>query len=158
MWRGLEVVITGLTRNFGRTCEFRPPPILLDTSQHWKSQNRIFFAFSPVFSPTNFWANFWKENRMKIDTESCPSGRRCSTRNAVSRKASRVQIPNSPPHRRSKVRFAPAFLCPNSINLHFRRLSICFQNFRPPAEQALSPSPVPRWSWTCNPSGRRYSP
>ena len=30
-------------------------------------------------------------------TESCPSGRRCSTRNAVSRKASRVRIPNSPP-------------------------------------------------------------
>ena len=30
-------------------------------------------------------------------TESCPSGRRCSTRNAVGRKASRVRIPNSPP-------------------------------------------------------------
>ena len=29
--------------------------------------------------------------------ESCPSGRRCSTRNAVGRKASRVRIPNSPP-------------------------------------------------------------
>ena len=30
-------------------------------------------------------------------TESCPSGRRCSTRNAVDRKVSRVRIPNSPP-------------------------------------------------------------
>ena len=29
--------------------------------------------------------------------ESCPSGRRCSTRNAVSRKGPRVRIPNSPP-------------------------------------------------------------
>ena len=57
------------------------PPLLLDVPQHRKSQNRIFFAVSPVFSPTNFWANFRKENRTKIDTESCPSGRRCSTRN-----------------------------------------------------------------------------
>ena len=32
--------------------------------------------------------------------ESCPSGRRCSTRNAVSRKGPRVRIPNSPPSRR----------------------------------------------------------
>ena len=58
------------------------PLILLDIPQHRKSQNRIFFAVSPVFSPTNFRANFWKENRTKIDTESCPSGRRCSTRNS----------------------------------------------------------------------------
>ena len=57
------------------------PPLLLDVPQHRKSQNRIFFAFSPVFSPTNFRAIFWKKARMKIDTESCPSGRRCSTRN-----------------------------------------------------------------------------
>lgn len=75
------------------------PPLLLDVPQHRKSQNRIFFAFSPVFSPTSFRAIFWKKTRMKIDTESCPSGRRCSTRNAVSRKASRVRIPNSPPRK-----------------------------------------------------------
>ena len=36
---------------------------------------------------------------MEIDTESCPSGRRCSTRNAVDRKVSRVRIPNSPPQK-----------------------------------------------------------
>ena len=43
--------------------------------------------------------------------ESCPSGRRCSTRNAVGRKASRVRIPNSPP-RRSKLCIACSdFLC-----------------------------------------------
>ena len=40
-----------------------------------------------------------EENRTKIDTESCPSGRRCSTRNAVDRKVSRVRIPNSPPRK-----------------------------------------------------------
>ena len=72
------------TRNFGRACDFRPP-LLLNVPQHRKSQNRIFFAFSPVFSPTNFRAIFWKKARMKIDTESCPSGRRCSTRNRVGR-------------------------------------------------------------------------
>lgn len=55
-----------------------------------------------------------------------------------------VRIPPYPPHCRSKVRFAPAFLCPNFIDLRFRRLSICFQNSRPPAEQALSPLPAPR--------------
>ena len=31
--------------------------------------------------------------------ESCPSGRRCSTRNAVCRNAPRVRIPNSPPEK-----------------------------------------------------------
>ena len=33
----------------------------------------------------------------KNDTESCPSGRRCSTRNAVWGNSPRVRIPNSPP-------------------------------------------------------------
>ena len=32
-----------------------------------------------------------------MNTESCPSGRRCSTRNAVCLTAPRVRIPNSPP-------------------------------------------------------------
>lgn len=85
------------------------PPLLLDIPQHRKSQNRIFFAFSPVFSPTNFRAIFWKKARMKIDTESCPSGRRCSTRNAVDRKVSRVRIPNSPPQKACKQARLQAF-------------------------------------------------
>ena len=55
-----------------------------------------------------------------------------------------VRIPPYPPHCRSKVHFAPAFLCPNFITLRFRRLSGCFQSCRPPAEQALSPSPAPK--------------
>ena len=88
------------------------PLILLDIPQHRKSQNRIFFAVSPVFSPTNFRAIFWKKARMKIDTESCPSGRRCSTRNAVDRKVSRVRIPNSPPQKACKqARLQAFFLC-----------------------------------------------
>lgn len=45
------------------------------------------------------------------------------------------------------------FLCPNFINLRFRRLSICFQNSRPPAEQALSPLPAPRIFWICSRDG-----
>ena len=42
--------------------------------------------------------------------ESCPSGRRCSTRNAVSRKASRVRIPNSPPKSPARKRFSASWL------------------------------------------------
>lgn len=42
----------------------------------------------------------------KPNMESCPSGRRCSTRNAVSRKASRVRIPNSPPVESLDTQFA----------------------------------------------------
>ena len=38
------------------------PPLLLDVPQHGKSQNRIFFAFSPVFSPNEFLSNFLEEN------------------------------------------------------------------------------------------------
>ena len=34
-----------------------------------------------------------------INTESCPSGRRCSTRNAVWGNSPRVRIPNSPPEK-----------------------------------------------------------
>ena len=64
-----------------------------------------------------------------------------------------VRIPPYPPHCRSKVRFAPAFLCPNFINLRFRRLSGCFQSCRPPAEQALSPSPAPRIFGSCSRDG-----
>ena len=53
-----------------------------------------------------------------------------------------VRIPPYPPHRRSKANFAPAFLCPNSINLRFRRLSVCSQSSRPPAEQGHKRRPA----------------
>ena len=43
--------------------------------------------------------------------ESCPSGRRCSTRNAVWGNSPRVRIPNSPPLLRAgKWRFSGSFL------------------------------------------------
>lgn len=42
--------------------------------------------------------------------ESCPSGRRCSTRNAVSRKGPRVRIPNSPPKSPVNMRVCWTFL------------------------------------------------
>ena len=43
--------------------------------------------------------------------ESCPSGRRCSTRNAVRVKPPRVRIPNSPPYKRNpdKIGFVGIF-------------------------------------------------
>ena len=49
--------------------------------------------------------------------ESCPSGRRCSTRNAVSRKGPRVRIPNSPPESPVNMRVCWTFLfCSSSEN------------------------------------------
>ena len=126
------------------------PPLLLDVPQHRKSQNRIFFAFSPVFSPTNFRAIFWKKARMKIDTESCPSGRRCSTRNAVDRKVSRVRIPNSPPKTQSYQGFRPydwAFLFSQGhIGVHdFRQeLRYASRSALCPAESGYCPLHLPR--------------
>ena len=51
-----------------------------------------YFVVLSVSSFQKFWKRFsdWH-------MESCPSGRRCSTRNAVDREVSRVRIPNSPP-------------------------------------------------------------
>ena len=126
------------------------PLILLDIPQHRKSQNRIFFAVSPVFSQTNFRAIFWKKARMKIDTESCPSGRRCSTRNAVDRKVSRVRIPNSPPKTQSYQGFRPydwAFLFSQGhIGVHdFRQeLKYASRSALCPAESGYCPLHLPR--------------
>ena len=58
-------------------------------------------------------------------TESCPSGRRCSTRNAVSRKASRVRIPNSPPKTQSYQGF-----CPYDWAFRFSQGHISVHDFR----------------------------
>ena len=46
----------------------------------------------------------------KQNRESCPSGRWCSTRNAVSRKGPRVRIPNSPPKAPQNLGFAGLFV------------------------------------------------
>ena len=64
-----------------------------------------YFAVLSVSSFQKFWKRF-SDRHM----ESCPSGRRCSTRNAVSRKASRVRIPNSPPKSPVNMRVCWTFL------------------------------------------------
>ena len=61
-----------------------------------------------LFFPSVLAKSFSKENGITY-TVSCPSGRRCSTRNAVSRKASRVRIPNSPPKSPVNKRFSGLF-------------------------------------------------
>ena len=76
----------------------------------WNPRNRkplIFLGFprsSDVSSPLylsclslRFPAGFWRRFQAKSYMESCPSGRRCSTRNAVKSNLPRVRIPNSPP-------------------------------------------------------------
>ena len=75
-------------------------------------------------------------------TESCPRGRRCSTRNAVDRKVSRVRIPNSPPKTQSYQGFCPydwAFLFSQGhISVHdFRQELRCASRSAP----AASPAP-----------------
>ncbi len=42
--------------------------------------------------------------------ESCPSGRRCSTRNAVWGNSPRVRIPNSPPEKSDRFRLVGFFI------------------------------------------------
>ena len=85
------MVITGLTRNFLKSWLFAP------------LNKPVNSGFSPVrklnillFFPSVLSKSFWKKCGITY-TESCPSGRRCSTRNAVYRNVPRVRIPNSPP-------------------------------------------------------------
>ena len=52
-WRGIEVVITGLTRNFRAAWSFRPPEIL-DFKGFSKSKIEYFSVFSPAFLSKNF--------------------------------------------------------------------------------------------------------
>lgn len=77
-----------------------------------------------LFFPSVLAKSFSKENGITY-TESCPSGRRCSTRNAVSRKASRVRIPNSPPKSPVTKRFSGLFFF-----VRFRKTAS-----KPPQEQ-----------------------
>ena len=61
-----------------------------------------------LFFPSVLSKSFWKKGGITY-TESCPSGRRCSTRNAVYRNVPRVRIPNSPPKKSEKSRFFGLF-------------------------------------------------
>ena len=53
IWRRIEVVITGLTRNFTATWSFRPPEIL-DIKGFSKLKIEYFSVFSPAFLSKNF--------------------------------------------------------------------------------------------------------
>ena len=64
-----------------------------------------YFVVLSVSSFQKLWERFSDRH-----TESCPSGRRCSTRNAVSRKGPRVRIPNSPPKSPVNKRVCRTFL------------------------------------------------
>ena len=101
------MVITGLTRNFWKLRPFRP--LKMSAAQGFArvriSQFHIVLAcFSCILPEQGLHLRY---------TESCPRGRRCSTRNAVCRKAPRVRIPNSPPDRGKRL-LASVFLYPVS--------------------------------------------
>ena len=70
----------------------------------------------------------------QIHTESCPSGRRCSTRNAVSRKASRVRIPNSPPN-------PPQAVC-RSRRVFMKRVPCCLHSLHYASYPFTTPRPT----------------
>ena len=60
---------------------------------------RVFFSLRL----TNGRRMFIINKRCPFQLESCPSGRRCSTRNAVRVKPPRVRIPNSPPEKNADL-------------------------------------------------------
>ena len=97
------MVITGLTRNFLKSWPFAPLKKPINTGFSPVRKLNILLFFPSVLSKS-----FWKRCGITY-TESCPSGRRCSTRNAVYRNVPRVRIPNSPPKKPEKSRFFGLF-------------------------------------------------
>ena len=73
--RDIEVVITGLTRNFLKSWPFAPLKKPINTGFSPVRKLNILLFFPSVLSKS-----FWKKCGITY-TESCPSGRRCSTRN-----------------------------------------------------------------------------
>ena len=116
------MVVTRTTRNFLKSWLF--PPL----------KKPIISGFSPVrklnillFFPSVLPKSFWKKCGITY-TESCPSGRRCSSRNAVWVKPPRVRIPNSPPKSPVNKRVCRTFLfCPFAQNrLKTMERTACF--------------------------------
>ena len=91
------------TRKHERVWSERPEKTVDFQGFAGRLDSAVFFVLACFSCRVFFQANFaWNFDRFVLTfeyMESCPSGRRCSTRNAVGRKASRVRIPNSPPHR-----------------------------------------------------------
>ena len=107
IWRVVRVVE-------GAALENEPP--------QWNPRNRkplIFLGFPrssdasfPLYLSClslRFPGGFWRRFQAKPYMESCPSGRRCSTRNAVKSNLPRVRIPNSPPAKPYRSRSARLF-------------------------------------------------
>ena len=74
---GIEVVITALTRNFLQSWLFSPLKKPINTGFSPVRKLNILLFFPSVLSKS-----FWKKCGITY-TESCPSGRRCSTRNPL---------------------------------------------------------------------------
>ena len=144
IWIGIEVVIPALTRNFWKLRPFRP--LKMSAAQGFArvriSQFHSVLACFSCIPP--------EQGSHLSNTESCPSGRRCSTRNAVDRKVSRVRIPNSPPKTQSYQGFRPydwAFLFSQGhIGVHdFRQeLRYASRSALCPAESGYCPLHLPR--------------
>ena len=100
------MVITALTRNFLKSWLFSPLKKPINTGFSPVRKLNILLFFPSVLSKS-----FRKKCGITY-TESCPSGRRCSTRNAVYRNVPRVRIPNSPPKKPEKSRFFGLFFLP----------------------------------------------
>ena len=119
----------------------------------------------PHISPA-FLSDFQRkseETPRRIFMESCPRGRRCSTRNAVWVKPPRVRIPNSPPKKPYRSSTVGLFLFPlERKDVVLPTLKKCSPANRSPGSdgQALGPSawPPPRRVWSGNPGARRCSP
>ena len=132
------------TRNFWKFRPFRP--LKMSAAQGFArvriSQFHIVLACFSCILP--------EQGLHLSNTESCPSGRRCSTRNAVDRKVSRVRIPNSPPKTQSYQGFCPydwAFLFSQGhIGVHdFRQeLRCASRSALCPAESGDCPLHLPR--------------
>ena len=142
------------------------PPVIIRGKNGKNSENPVGSNKSEKRKPKSavyrsFWASVVYFHLRLISTK---SHKREMTRNAVDRKVSRVRIPNSPPKTQSYQGFRPydwAFLFSQGhIGVHdFRQeLRYASRSALCPADSGYCPLHLPRWSWTCNPSGRRCSP
>ena len=110
------MVITGLTRNFLKSWPFAPLKKPINTGFSPVRKLNILLFFPSVLSKS-----FWKKCGITY-TESCPSGRRCSTRNFRAAWSFRPpEILDIKGFSKSKIEyfsvFSPAFLSKNFLSI-----------------------------------------